>query len=53
MSQKKYCGRKDFQLKNKTAEEQAETVLLRREEHRLRKRKSRAKARTPFVSGQS
>ena len=33
---KKYCERRDAQLKRRTAEEQAEAVLLRKEEDRLR-----------------
>ena len=50
--QKKYCERKDSQLKSRTTEEQAEAVLLRKED-RLRKRGSRAKVKTPGVSKQN
>ena len=51
--QKKYRERKNSQMKNQTPEEQAEAVLLRREQDRLRKRRNRAKATTPDVPGQN
>ena len=40
-------------MKSRTAEEQAEAVLLRREEDRFRKRRSRAKATTLGISKQN
>ena len=51
--QNKYRERKNSQMKNQTPEEQAEAVLLRREQDRLRKRRNRAKATTPDVPGQN